>query len=428
LAQKVDITGRLIYSKSDVDNNWVENLSAVNWNTRISGTTYAVPNVLNSGTYNYFGVASRPNTIGDVGITFFATNKLKFSNTFRVETFQINGSNRANSLFLISKNGVATPPLVNNRNDSDFEITKYRKYLNTFEGDYQFNRNYSIHAGYRYGSRWSQETFGGYALGGYTPPAAPNPTTIEEAENHTHSVFFGGRFKPTKNLNFFFDMEKGTADNVFTRVGNYDYTNVRGKVRYAPSRRFGFNLAIITRDNANPSEIAGVSLNDFGVSVKSRVFSSTFDINLSPHLTINTGYNYNWVNSDAVVDYYWAGVRHPDGRSLYYMRNNYFFVDSVARLHSKATLFMSYRINKDNGQGDRLANPTGTPGFLVTSYPMSLQGPEARLALRLHRRIDWNVGYQYYNYNESLLVGPRPQNYHAHLPYTSLRIYFGRGE
>jgi hypothetical protein len=223
-------------------------------------------------------------------------------------------------------------------------------------------------------------------------------------------------------------MEKGTADNVFTRVGNYDYTNVRGKVRYAPSRRFGFNLAIITRDNANPSEIAGVSLNDFGVSVKSRVFSSTFDINLSPHLTINTGYNYNWVNSDAVVDYYWAGVRHPDGRSLYYMRNNYFFVDSVARLHRNATLYMSYRINKDNGQGDRLANPTGTPGFLVTSYPMSLTGPEARLALRLHRRIDWNIGYQFYNYNESLLVGPRPQNYSSHLPYTSLRIYFGRGE
>ena len=41
---------------------------------------------------------------------------------------------------------------------------------------------------------------------------------------------------------------------------------------------------------------------------------------------------------------------------------------------------------------------------------------------------DWNFGYQYYNYNESTLVGPRPQNYHAHLPYTSLRLYFGRKE
>lgn len=43
-------------------------------------------------------------------------------------------------------------------------------------------------------------------------------------------------------------------------------------------------------------------------------------------------------------------------------------------------------------------------------------------------RLDWNVGYQYYNYNESPIVGPRPQNYHAHLPYTSLRFYFGQRE
>jgi hypothetical protein len=47
------------------------------------------------------------------------------------------------------------------------------------------------------------------------------------------------------------------------------------------------------------------------------------------------------------------------------------------------------------------------------------------------------VGYQHYNYNESKLatynlstytVSPRPQNYHAHLPHTSLRFYFGGGD
>ena len=108
--------------------------------------------------------------------------------------------------------------------------------------------------------------------------------------------------------------------------------------------------------------------------------------------------------------------------------NNFFFVDSVARLHSRATLYAAYRINKDIGQGSRLADPTGNPGTLIASYPMSYQSPEARLAIKLNHRLDWNIGYQYYNYNESALVGPRPQNYHAHLPYTSLRFYFGRKE
>jgi len=95
---------------------------------------------------------------------------------------------------------------------------------------------------------------------------------------------------------------------------------------------------------------------------------------------------------------------------------------------SRATLYISYRINKDTGQGTRVSTPTANPGFLVTSYPMNFQSPEGRLAIKINRRLDWNIGYQYYNYNESALVGPRPQNYHAHLPYTSLRIYFGRKE
>jgi len=62
------------------------------------------------------------------------------------------------------------------------------------------------------------------------------------------------------------------------------------------------------------------------------------------------------------------------------------------------------------------------------AHKVQIDFTEARLAIKLTRHIDWNVGYQYFNYNESTLVGPRPENYHAHLPYTSLRIYFGRKE
>jgi len=36
---------------------------------------------------------------------------------------------------------------------------------------------------------------------------------------------------------------------------------------------------------------------------------------------------------------------------------------------------------------------------------MSLPSLAGRLAIKRHRRLDWNVGYQYYNYNESVLVG-----------------------
>jgi hypothetical protein len=136
------------------------------------------------------------------------------------------------------------------------------------------------------------------------------------------------------------------------------------------------------------------------------------------------------------------------------MRNNFFFIDATWRVNRRATVYTSYRINQDAGQGNKLSDPTGGTtiaggvvvagslrnpavlgGTLITSYPMNFQSPEARLAIRLNRHLDWNLGYQYFNYNEDDFVlksfppgSTRPQNYHAHLPYVSLRIYIGRKE
>ena len=109
------------------------------------------------------------------------------------------------------------------------------------------------------------------------------------------------------------------------------------------------------------------------MDVKSRVFTSSVDWAATSNVSFSTGYNYHWINSDAVVEYFFNSVRHPLGRSQYFMRNNFFFIDAVARLHPRVTLYAAYRINKDTGQGDRLADPTGTPGTLIASYPMSFQ-------------------------------------------------------
>src|SRR5205085_2051752 len=199
------------------------------------------------------------------------------------------------------------------------EVTKYRKIQDTVEGDYQFNDRYAAHFGYRYGTRRIEEFKNGFGLNANLP-AALVPTADEET-NHTNAFFGGFKARPVKAWTLYFDAEHRTADNVFTRVGNYDYTNLRARSRYAPTR--------------------------------------------------------------------------------------------------KLSLYAAYRINKDTGQGNRLADPTGTPGFLVTSYPVSFQSPEGRLSIRVNHRLDWNVGYQYYNYNESglsrynvgaFIVSPRPQN------------------
>jgi len=428
IAKKLDITGRIIYSKAESNYSLLEAFTGRNWNPRITGfppsPPAATPNILNLGQYNLTGNSERPNWLGDVGLTFLATNKFRLSNTFRVETFEITGDALFSDFFSLTR-GTRTDTIgfsgqnVNTRTD-------YRKIQNTIEGDYQFNRDYSIHFGYRYGRRRVTEEISGFNLGTNAPTALVPASDTEE--NNTHAILGGFKARTANDWTIYFDAEHGTADNVFTRIGNYDYTNIRAKTRFKPTSRISLNFAVIAKNNANPSEIAGVSLEDFGVSIKSRIFTSSLDWTTTSNFSISTGYNYHWITSKSTIDYFFNSVAHPGGLSLYYARNNFFFVETVARLAPRATLFTAYRINKDNGQGNRLADPTGRPGTLIASYPMSYQSPEARLAIKLHDRLDWNVGYQYYNYNEDPIVGPRPQNYHAHLPYTSLRLYFGRRE
>ena len=428
VAKKLDITGRLIYSKAEQNYSLLESFTGRNWNPRITGfpptPPGATPNILNVGRYNLTGDSERPNWLGDVGLTLMATDKFRLSNTFRVEKFEISGAALFSDFFSVTRGTRTDTVGFNNRDVNTF--IDYRKIQNTIEGDYQFNRDYSIHLGYRYGRRRVTEAISGFNLG-TNAPAAIAPDSHTE-ENNTHAILGGFKARPYSGWTIYFDAEHGTADNVFSRIGNYDYTNIRAKSRYKPTSRIGFNLALIAKNNANPSEIAGVSLEDFGVNVKSRIFSSSLDWTANSRFSVSTGYNYHWINSRSIIDYFFNGVQHPLGNSLYFVRNNFFFVESVVRVAPRATLFTAYRINKDTGQGNRIADPTGRPGTLIASYPMSFQSPEARLAIKLHHRLDWNVGYQYYNYNESTIVGPRPQNYHAHLPYTSLRLYFGRRE
>jgi hypothetical protein len=433
---KLDITARLVHSKATSDFSYIENSTGRNLNPRITGwppgPLAATPNILNLANYTISGTASRPNTLSDIGVTYLATDKLRISNTFRYEDFTIDGTSVFSDFFSLTRGSGATlrTDTIAFSNLDARKVTKYKKYQDTIEADYQFNARYALHFGYRYGKRRIDESFNGFNLGsnGSVNPPPARTFEAESEENHTHAFLGGFKARPLQNWTIFFDAEHGTADNVFTRIGNYNYTNIRFKSRYSPNKNLSFNASVITRNNSNPSEIAGVSLQDFGVDVKSRLFTAAVDWTPNSTLSFSSGYTYNWVNSDAVVDYFYNSIRHPTGHSLYFMRNNYFFIDATARLAPRVTLFAAYRVNQDDGQGSRLADPTGTPGTLISSYPMNFQSPEARLAIKINRRLDWNLGYQYYNYNESALVGPRPQNYHAHLPYTSLRVYFGRKE
>src|SRR6185295_10767561 len=98
----------------------------------------ATPNTLNLGQYNITGTTRRPHTLADFGVTLLATDRLRISNTFRVEDFEIDGRAVFSDFFSITRPTGATTrtDTVGFSNLDANRITRYRKYLNTIEGDY----------------------------------------------------------------------------------------------------------------------------------------------------------------------------------------------------------------------------------------------------------------------------------------------------
>ena len=228
---------------------------------------------------------------------------------------------------------------------------------------------------------------------------------------------------------------------MFTRLANYNVTNFRVRSRITPSRKLSISMSLLTRNNTNPSFTEDLQLSptalpqNLEVRVKSRVFDGSIDWTPNERFMLSTGYTRMNVTSNAGIILFLSNVE-TVGTSQYFMRDNNFFVNVFVQPHPRLSFFASYRINDDNGQGSLL--PTAN-NVIIGSYPMRLVSPEARLTWKMSNKVDWNFGYQYYAYHETylsplnVLINPQsltpanvsPQNYHAHLPYVSVRIYLG---
>jgi len=404
IKKKLDFTGRFVYTSGSTNYTLFQN----GHGTDSSG------NNITSDVITQAGSAKRPNAMGDLAATFYATDRLRISETFRVNNFRINGGDLLLESLLRTKTSAGgttiLPPVTTNL--LSFRTIDYRRYLNTIEGDFDINSRLSIHAGYRYADRHIELGSSDITVG-----AAAKPE-LQKVDNSTNTFIFGFKAKPVKIWSLYMDLERGSADNVFTRVDNYKFTNVRVRSILRPNRTLSFNASLITKDNNNPAITE--SSRNFGVNIKSRVFTSSLDWSPNERFGLSGGYTRTNVTSDADIILFLANVQ-TFGQSQYFMRDNFVFMTGYARLFPRATLYGGYRLHNDPGQGSR----SSTASSLIGSFPYEMQSPEAKLVLRLHKNVEWIGGYQYFGY-EVPFPNTSTQFYHAHLPYTSLRIYFGR--
>lgn len=420
--QRLDFTGRFIYSLTDREFNLTENAFGRD----------ASNNIISPDMYFLLGGAKRTQSRGDVGVTYAVTKKFRISNSFTFDQYDITGDSSLNQI-TTSRTAAGVPRPTTFTNTLYYRLNGFKRFQNTFEGDYQFSNRLGVNIGYRFTHRKVD-------IAGFNRPLAPStaaPTVfLEEEENSTNTLLIGTRIKPFKNWSIFADLEHGGADNAFTRLSNYNFTNFRVRSNWN-YKQFTFNVSAISRNNENPSQTSAIT-SSTGVilvpageligNVKNRVFSAYVDWSPESRFSLSTGYTYHHLTSETDIIVPLAVFTR--GFSQFFMRDNYVFFDVTAQPFKRVSVYASYRFNKDRGQGDRVST---APQFIVSSYPFNLKMPEIRLAIKLTKNIDWNLGYQYYDYRENLERAyfdpvPQNQNYNAHMPYTSLRIYFGGGD
>ena len=159
--KRLDITGRIVYSKATSSYNFIESFTGRNWNPGVTGwpptPPAATPNILNLGQYNITGEPERPNTLGDIGVTLLATDKLRISNTFRVETSR----STAPPCSAISSRSRAAQPANRHRwlstiwMQPDHQVSQVSEH-NRRRLPVQYSL--CVPLGYRYGNRHIEET------------------------------------------------------------------------------------------------------------------------------------------------------------------------------------------------------------------------------------------------------------------------------
>src|SRR5687767_4997484 len=302
LADRFDITARYVHTNSRTRFTYFEDITG---RGSLENVNVFIDRNRGTGTGDD---TRRPTHIFDVGFTAKVTDRLRLSNTFRFHSFDISGALAYQEVRVLRRitNGQPLTPAPIVLNVLATRELELRRFENNLELDYEFGPRFSFFVGHRYQDRRLESFQRGrvYPLSalvaGQTPAEANAFTHEEQAENATNGFFGGFKAKPTKDWTMWFDANRGTTDNAFTRVDYYDTVSFRLRNRVALRRGLNLNASFVTRDNNNPgvTDETLLGVPEFDVDISSRIFTSSLDWNANERYWLSTGYTYQHVTSD----------------------------------------------------------------------------------------------------------------------------------
>lgn len=344
-----------------------------------------------------YGNADRPVATGNLTLSLFPTDRLTITNHTSVYNVRIDG----NSYFLqVDNSDLAT-------NYLNFQYLGIRTIANETQADYRFSPKFAVYAGYNYSNRRvasiEQVTVGG------NPFASTGNQT-----NNEHTGLLGIRIRPIKPLSIILDGEIARSDRPFYPISDRNYHALDARVQY---KLKSLTLSTSARSNYNNNS---VSLSAY--SSKTRTYSADASWAANSWLSFDASYAKLHLNTVGGIAYFANGGL-ITGENSYYISNiHHGNLTAHFDLRKRADLYIGYSRIQDTGDGR--SNPLG-PGFgsslpalqAAQTFPLTFQSPLARLSVKLQEKVRWNVGYQYYGYNEQF---SKLQNYHANTGYTSL--------
>lgn len=351
------------------------------------------------------GNGRRPVVTGNLTLSLYPAERLTITNHTSFHNTRMEGDNR----FVELDNGLRSDAILN------FRLLGVRAVSNLTDATFAATNWISLYGGYHYSQRRirsvEQES-----IDRFTDRAAA------EQENRVNSGLFGVRLRPVKPLTITLDGEVGRADRPFYPISEKDYHAFSARAQY---KQKALLLSAWMRTNYNFNTVSLVSH-----SSRSRQYAFDASYTASTRVAFDGGYSKLHLDTASALAYFSTGRLVDTARSLYFSNIHTGNVGVRFAVLGRADVYVGYTRVQDAGDGRAGSNglPASLPAadaiatrpfYLAQTFPLAYQSPLARLSIRLHGKLRWNVGYQHYSYREDFYQLTY-QNYRAHTGYTSV--------
>lgn len=266
-----------------------------------------------------------------------------------------------------------------------------------------------LRGGYQYADRRirsvEQETFFG-----------TKETIRAEQSNCLNAGIAGFRLQPFKPFSVSFDAEIGRQDRPVYPTSDRDYHGFSGRASW---RQKNLRLSALVRTFYNFNSVSPAVH-----SARGRQYSYDAAWFVSDVLSVDAGYAKLHSDTSTSLAYFVSFAPVRGERSVWISNIHSAHIGATARVHRLVDLYAGYSIVQDTGDGRALAGQSpgppasSLPSFVsAQTFPMLFDSPMARLSVRLHEKLRWNAGYQYYRYREDFSA---IQDYRAHTGYVSI--------